>query len=329
MQFDECVKSMVSPSERRPGKWMEGVMQIHLTRACDLACSNCTQGSQFAGKKHYMTLENFELACRSLKNYFGLIGIFGGNPAMHPRFPEICEILRSHFPKEKCGLWCNNPFGHAAVMRQTFNPSMSNLNVHLSQGAYDAFKQGWPESRPFGLEQDSRHSPVHGNLLTLLPEDSDVWGLVSKCDINRHWSAMIGEFRGEPRGWFCEVAGGQAMLFQHQPDYPDTGVPIICEDCEGTGVLTDYDGGTVQCGTCSGIAWWRRPMEYFSGQVARHCANCLVPLRGIGNLAQKESVTTITKEYAMLGAKRMHTLNIVDGPIPTEDSRLVIQYLGK
>ena len=152
---------------------------------------------------------------------------------------------------------------------------------------------------------------------------------MSQCDINKHWSAMIGEFRGEPRGWFCEVAGGQAMLFQHQPDYPDTGVPIICEDCEGIGVLTDYDGGTVQCGTCSGLAWWQQPMEYFSGQVARHCTNCLVPLNGHGSLAQKESVTTITKEYAMLGAKRTHTLNIVDGPIPTEDSRLVIQYLGK
>lgn len=119
------------------------------------------------------------------------------------------------------------------------------------------------------------------------------------------------------------------MLFQHQSDYPDTGVPIICEDCEGTGVLTDYDGNTVQCGTCSGIAWWQKPMQHFSHQVAKHCANCLVPLRGIGNLAQKESITTVTKEYAMLGAKRMHTLNIVDGPIPTEDSRLVIQYLGK
>lgn len=328
MDFDQCVDKMVPPSAKRPGKWMQGVMQIHLTRGCDLACSNCTQGSQFSGKIHFMTLENFELACQSLKDYFGLIGIFGGNPAMHPKFPQICEILRSYFPKEKCGIWSNNPFGHATIMRQTFNPAMSNLNVHLKREAYDAFKRGWPESHPFGLEQDSRHSPVHGELVSLIPETTSQWDMISNCDINRHWSAMIGQFRGAARGWFCEVAGGQAMLRQDDPEYPDTGVPITCSHCNGKGIVTDETEGVIQCPTCSGVAWWQQPMQAFKHQVSQHCSNCLVPLRGVGHLAVKDRTTTVTESYADLTVKHGHTLQVADS-INSESSRLVIQYLGK
>lgn len=318
MNADEAIAEMVSPSQRRPGKWREGVMQIHLNRLCDLACSNCTQGSQFAGKQSYISLNNFERACKSLKGYFGLIGIFGGNPALHPHFGEICEILRNYFPKEQCGIWCNHPHGKARHMALTFNSSMSNLNVHLSREAYDDFKQGWPDSAPFGLSQDSRHSPVHGALHHFVPHEDDRWNLIANCDINRHWSAMLCQFRGELRGFFCEVAGGQAILNQFNPEYPDTGMRL-CEVCSGA--------GCIQCGT----AWWKRPMQEFGEQVKQHCPNCLVPLRGHGALAQQEHVTTITSEYYDLPAKGQHQLVINDGgtSLHPEVSRRVIDYLGK
>jgi len=305
MTEEEALSLMVAPGTRRPGKWMEGVMQIHLTRACDLSCSNCTQGSQFGGKPDFITLSNFEKACESLKGYFGLVGIFGGNPALHPRFPEICEILRSYFPQEQCGLWCNNPRGHGAVMRKTFNPSMSNLNVHLRSEAFEEFKRDWPESRPFGLDKDSRHSPVHGNLAKFVPEESECWKLISNCDINQHWSAMLCQFRGELRAFFCEIAGGQAILNQHNPDYPDTGMVVS----EG---------------------WWRKPMQDFAEQVRFHCHRCLVPLRGHGALAQQEHVTTVTEEYSHLKPKGSHLLEILDSgdDIHCESTRKVIQYLG-
>jgi hypothetical protein len=336
MNADQAIAEMVSPSQRRPGKWREGVMQIHLNRICDLACSNCTQGSQFGGKNAYMSLQNFERACKSMKGYFGLIGIFGGNPALHPHFAEICQILRSHFPKEQCGIWCNNPHGKAHHMALTFNPSMSNLNVHLRQDAYDDFKDGWPDSAPFGLTQDSRHSPVHGALHHFVSHEDDRWNLIANCDINRHWSAMLCQFRGELRGFFCEVAGGQAILNQFNPDYPDTGMPI-CEFCNGTGRLEAYRGepsqGTemVACDGCDGVAWWKRPMQSFGNQVKQHCPNCLVPLRGHGALAQQQHVTTITSEYAHLPIKNRHELVINDGgtSLHPETSRRVIDYLGK
>src|SRR6516162_117468 len=207
MNADEAISRMVSPSTRRPGKYREGVIQIWLTRACDKACFGCTQGSNLAGKPGMITLAQFESACKSLKGYFGVVGIFGGNPATHPQFDEICYILRRYFPREQRGIWCNNPLGHGRVMADTFDPVVSNLNVHLDEKAFNEFRRDWPDSRPFGLTQDSRHSPPFVALRDVIPNEDERWDMIADCDINKHWSAMLCVFRGELRAYFCEVAG--------------------------------------------------------------------------------------------------------------------------
>src|SRR5215831_7074969 len=112
--------TMKAPSDRRLGIWRGGILQIHITRACDQACFHCTQGSNLGGKPIVMSLEHFEQACDSLKDYFGVVGIFGGNPCMHPRFGEICEILRVKIPYKQRGLWTNNLRGNGAHARMTF-----------------------------------------------------------------------------------------------------------------------------------------------------------------------------------------------------------------
>lgn len=237
-----------------------------------------------------MTAHQFETAVQSVQDYWGTIGVFGGNPCTHPEFDELCKILRRYIPKEQCGLWSNKLFGHGPAARATFNPSRSNLNVHLDQEAFSEFKQDWPESQPFGLKQDSRHSPPYVAMKDVLRNDCDrcggsgdepltamncddclgwgkvydeaqAWELISGCDINQHWSAMVGVFRGELRGWFCEIAGAQSMLHQHEPDYPDTGVKIE-------------------------PGWWHGSMDKWAHQVRKHCHECGVPLRGYGELAQ-------------------------------------------
>jgi hypothetical protein len=45
---------MKAPGDTRP-TWRNGVIQIHVTRTCDLSCSHCTQGSNFGGKPTIMT----------------------------------------------------------------------------------------------------------------------------------------------------------------------------------------------------------------------------------------------------------------------------------
>ena len=201
-------------------------------------------------------------------------------------------------------------------MRETFDPKISNLNCHLSQAAYDEFKRDWPESMPFGHDKDSRHSPCyvamkdvlkikrvvhadggdcHGTPLVdgkcpkcgihpdmqsteIWPfyDESRAWELISDCDINKHWSAMIGVFRGELRAWFCEIAGAQAMLHQYEPDYPDTGIdPAPIYD------MVLGDGPRFK-------KWWESPMGCFADQVRKHCHSCSVPLKGNGELAMSD-----------------------------------------
>ena len=163
MNEQECLDRMIAPGQLRPSKpYRGGVIQVWVTRACDKACFHCTQGSNYGGKPEFITVEQFRDACRSLRGYFGVVGMFGGNPALHPQFEELCAVMREEVPTEQRGIWSNNPMTveKARIMRATFNPGYSNLNVHLDRKAYDLFKEEWPECGPVGLERDSRHAPV-------------------------------------------------------------------------------------------------------------------------------------------------------------------------
>jgi len=284
MNEQECLKKMIAPGQIRPSKpYRGGVIQIHISRACDLACFGCTQGSNLAGPTTILTGEQFEAAIQSLgfqdgdglatqlpsDRYFGVVGVFGGNPSLSPYFSDYCEVLKKYVPFEQRGLWCNHPRGKGRMMRGVFDPAVSNLNVHLSEEAFDQFRRDWPESRPFGLHDDSRHSPPYVAMKDFIQDESRIWELVSGCDINQNWSAMVGVFRGKLRAWFCEVAGAQAMLHQHEEDYPDTGYPI------------DFSNVHNQ-------KWWQLGMQSFKDQVRKHCFDCGVPLRGYGELAQTD-----------------------------------------
>ncbi len=257
----EALSKMVAPRDRRPGIWRDGIMQVMVTRACDKSCFGCTQASNLGGKPVFMSPAQFEEALQSLNGYFGVIGMFGGNPAMHPQFAELCRIMRKHVPYAQRGLWCNHPLGHGPLMRETFNPSVSNINVHLDQQARDEFERDWPENtRLLGTDTDSRHSPPFVAMRDVIADESDRWELISNCDVNQRWSALIGVFRGQLRGYFCELAYSQSALHQHESDYPDTGLQIT-------------------------PGWWDQGMGAFASQARKHCHDCGIPLRGHGELA--------------------------------------------
>lgn len=266
---------MVYPDERRHGIYRDGIIQIHVTRACDRSCNNCTQGSNLKGGVHHMTPEQFRAAVESVRDYFGVIGVFGGNPVLSPHFDEYCAILRGAIPWEQRGLWSNHPKGKGRQCAITFNPAYSNLNVHQSQEAWDEFARDWPECRPYlkGLDSDSRHSPPFVAMRDVIPDEAERWPLIGDCDINRNWSALIGVFRGQLRAWFCEIAGAQAMLHQDEPDYPDTGVPVT-------------------------PGWWKGGEGAFAHQVRKHCHECGIPLRGHGALANSDEPSQVSETHA-------------------------------
>lgn len=265
-----ALKQMKSPRDKREGIWRNGVLQIWVTRACDKACYGCTQGSNLGGRPGMITVDQFEEACKSLTGYFGVVGMFGGNPCIHPNFAVLCEIMADYIPWEQRGIWTNNMLGKGAVVRHTFNPAISNINVHQDQKAYDEFKRDWPEAHVKGMESDSRHSPPFVAMADVIPSEEERWELIANCDVNQRWSALIGVSAYGLRGWFCELAGAQAML--HGLDYPDTGCII-------------------QPG------WWNHPIDSFEEQVRFHCHRCGIPLRGHGALANGGPTEQVSKEH--------------------------------
>lgn len=327
MTEQECLVKMIAPGQRRPNKpYRGGVIQVHVTRVCNRACFACTQGSNLTSNKpEFMPPEMFEDAIKSLQGYFGVYGVFGGNPATSPFFKDYCEILRNHVPRNQCGLWCNDPIKpeNAIEMRKTFDPSISNLNVHLDRKAYDMFKQYWPESQPVGLETDSRHSPPFVAMKDVLRkvcstcggggknhildrktdtytyedcedchgmgkvyDKSRAWELISNCDVNQNWSAGMGMFRGQLRAWFCEIAMAQSILHQDNQKYPDTGVYIGPDQVQ-------YQSAATEEIIHSRLKWWELGMSAFRNQVRKHCHECGIPLRGHGALAQGSDETQV------------------------------------
>lgn len=291
MTEQEALAKMKAPGDWRSNKPRGTVIQILVTSSCNLHCFSCTQLSQMERPHWVMTPEQFNQACLSLTGYQGVVGVFGGNPCMSKHFQEYCNILRTHFPKGQCGLWSNDPLTpeNAQKCRETFDVGVSNLNVHLSKRAYDMFKTYWPESRPFGLDRDSRHSPCFVSMTDIGIPESERWEKISECQINKYWSAGIGVFRGELRAWFCEIAMSASVAHQHEADYPDTGMRIVNADGESPWERADLlPNGSIEAqrAAIGKVQWWQLPMGYFRGQVRKHCHECSVPLRGHGELSQ-------------------------------------------
>lgn len=263
---------MKSPRDKRDGIWRNGVLQIWITRACDKSCYGCTQGSNLGGKPGFITPDQFEVACQSLNGYWGVVGMFGGNPCIHPNFAVLCEIMADYIPWEQRGLWTNNLLGKGAVARHTFNPAVSNVNVHQDARAAEEFAQDWPEANVKGLKSDSRHSPPFVAMKDVILDFDERVALIVDCDVNKYWSALIGVFRGELRGWFCELAGAQSMLHQLDSTYPDTGHAIV-------------------------PGWWDKHISEFEEQITYHCHRCGIPLRGYGSLANSGPTEQVSKEH--------------------------------
>ncbi len=298
---------MIPPSGRRPAVWRGGILQIIVTRACDLACVHCTQGANLKHRPATMTPDQFDEACRSLAGYWGVVGMFGGNPCVHPQFDLLCEIMRGHFPLEQRGIWTNNLMGHGAAARITFWPGHSNLNMHLDAEAREEFARDWPESIPHlrGVDQDSVHSAPWVAMKDVIPDEAARWRLIGQCDINRHWSAAIGVIPGRGmRAYFCEIAASMAALHCADPDWPDVGLPVV-------------------------PGWWQRPMADFEAQVTLHCHACGIPLRRPGKGAQTGGPEEYTATHAAIVRPKIsdRPIELVTiGPGPRPD-RPATEYL--
>lgn len=275
MTETEMLGRMVPPGKRRPDRYRGGILQIHITRACDKSCFHCTQGSNLAGKPVMMTPGQFEQACNSLQGYFGVIGIFGGNPCIHPQFAEICEIFRAKFPLEQRGLWSNHPLGKGKICAETFYPRHSNLNVHCDPTAFGEFAKFWPASLPFlkGLADDSRHGSPYVSREDVGKSPDEIAEGTATCEVNQFWSAILGVLDNQVYGFFCELAYFFAVLHADDPDWKHAGIPAVPD-------------------------WWHRPMNDFADQVRQACRHCGMPNKSFGQLAQGGEREQVSKTHA-------------------------------
>jgi hypothetical protein len=136
-----------------------------------------------------MEMEQFKQAVDSMVGYPKMTGIQGGEPLLHPQFPEMCEYLLSKIPYEQLGLWTTLPKGfekYREIICKTFKHIF--INDHTREDIY--------------------HHPPLVAIAEIETHVGKMWNMVDHCWAQMSWSASI-----NPRGaWFCEIAASMAML---------------------------------------------------------------------------------------------------------------------
>jgi len=164
-------------------------IQIELTDACRMSCSNCTR---FCGHKKpwYLSEEDFKNAVDSMNGYPQMVGFMGGEPLLHPKFKEFCEYAQTKIPKEQLGLWTALPKGHedyAELICQTFDHIF--INDHT--------------------RSDIFHAPILVSSKEIFKDLRRIFYVADKCWLQNAWSASI-THKG---AFFCEIAASLSTLF--------------------------------------------------------------------------------------------------------------------
>jgi hypothetical protein len=203
-----CVTSMCWPRDPKTGKFSQ--------------CSNCTRLLGHERKRYFMTPDQFEVCAEVAKDFpyksephrthpRKVIGIFGGEPLLHPNFPEFVDILCSKIP-DPChrGLWTSldwptykNPKWGAAAPHV-----MRLLNVksgaHSREEHPDTGFCNWNMHEPETLIE---HQPLLVSISDVIADESQRWRLINACWVQQEWSAAYAlNHKGEARFYFCEVA---------------------------------------------------------------------------------------------------------------------------
>lgn len=231
----------------------KGILQVIVTNRCDVHwCSNCTQMIPHQRERFDMTPANFRKAVRSLRDYPGIVGMFGGNPVLHPQFDDLCRIFQEERADKRLrGLWTNNLLDKVDIAKETFGHW--NLNAHGNERAAAQMKQHLPHRLVWGDGKTNAHAPVMVAAKDLIDDEQAMWATIEGCDINREWSGAVTQRNGELRAYFCEVAAAWDNVYDE-----DNGLPV-------------YDG------------WWREGMDAFTAQARRWCPDCGVSLRMKGH----------------------------------------------
>ena len=164
------------------------VIQIDITNACHLACANCTRFVGHHRPAYFMSIDCFREAVQSLDGFPGRIGIMGGEPALHPEFPEILEVFREAVvDRRKREFWTSgrNWLKYADDISKTFDPDLIAFNDHS--------------------QMDGKHQPLGVAVREVVDDEALMWELIDNCPFQARWSPAVTD-RG---AFFCEIAAAQ------------------------------------------------------------------------------------------------------------------------
>lgn len=305
-------------------------IQIDITNACNMQCSNCTRFCGNHKKVFFMDFDTFKRAVDSMDGFDGVTGIIGGEPTLHPEFERMAGYLRKKFGKpsgDDALLYPQKDFIHSIHQREF----ASGMLHERSDGSHFIKKHGaglWSNMsrtyrKYYEVIQDtfsveylndhlnpSYHQPGLFSRKDLNIPDNEWIELRDKCWIQNTWSATI-----TPKGaFFCEIAGALDMLFN------------------GPG------GWKIEPG------WWKRKPEDFGDQL-HWCELCGFALEGrtFTRDSQEETDDVSPRLYEMLKCTgspklksgRINPVKITDGIIDDDskpdDKRFIVgdRYIAK
>jgi len=200
------------------------IIQIEVTNACWLKCSNCTRHVGHHRDPFFMELDFIEKAIDSLEGFEGNIGIMGGEPTLHPKFNEICEIVQKKIPRRKREFWTSG-FQWSKkkdIILETWDKDRIAYNEHSTPGG--------------------KHTPLLVAIDEVVEDKKLMWQMIDNCWIQSQWSASI-----TPKGgFFCEVAASLDYLYKGPGGYKiekdwwkknpkqfRDQVERYCKDCSG------------------------------------------------------------------------------------------------
>ncbi len=305
-------------------------IQIDITNACNMRCSNCTRFCGNHKKPFFMDFETFRRAVDSMDGFDGVTGIIGGEPTLHPEFERFAEYMQKKFGKPSGGnalLYPQKDFIRSIHAREF----ESGLLRERPVGSHFVKKHGaglWSNMsrtyrKYYEVIQDtfsvqylndhlnpSYHQPGLFSRKDLNIPDDEWVKLRDKCWIQNTWSAAI-----TPKGaFFCEIAGALDMLF------------------DGPG------GWKIEPG------WWKRKPEDFADQL-HWCELCGFALEGrtFTRDSQEEIDDVSPRLYELLKntcspklkSGQINPVKITEGVIDDdskpEDKRFVVgdRYIAK
>lgn len=108
-------------------------LELHVTHACNLACESCSHYSNHSHKGH--------LALHDAKQWFEdwsprvepeVFSLLGGEPTIHPDFPEFVPLVRRYWPRTHLRIVTNAFFVHRHPTLPEVLRADPDVSIHVS-----------------------------------------------------------------------------------------------------------------------------------------------------------------------------------------------------